>query len=303
MSKAIRPWLQLIRLPNVVTAAADSIAGCLLATGSLAAPARWMPLAAASIVLYASGTALNDVFDFEVDRAERPNRPLPSGQVSRRTAAWLGGLGLVLGPALATLSGRSASAIVALILSFCILAYDAGMKHNWLGPAFMGACRGLNLLLGLSLAPALAGPAGWFAAGLYGLYVAGITIISRSEVSGGSRTGLVAGLAFQDLAILGLAAVALQHSQFPHSSPERPLIPLEGLLVLGLVALAVNSSASRAVAQPIPSLIQKHIKTSLLALVWLHVGVVAGVRGVEPAAIVASLWVPAFLLGRWLYST
>ena len=50
------------------------------------------------MVLYASGTALNDVFDFEIDRAERPGRPLPSGRVSSRSAAWLGGLGLVLGP-------------------------------------------------------------------------------------------------------------------------------------------------------------------------------------------------------------
>ena len=50
------------------------------------------------MVLYASGTALNDVFDFEVDRAERPGRPLPSGRVSSRSAAWLGGLGLAARP-------------------------------------------------------------------------------------------------------------------------------------------------------------------------------------------------------------
>src|ERR1700677_320330 len=105
----IRPWLQLIRLPNVLTAAADSLAGWLLATGSAADPGRWLPLAAASIVLYASGTALNHVFDLEIDRAERPNRPLPSGQVSRRTAAWLGGAGLVLGPILAFASWSAAS--------------------------------------------------------------------------------------------------------------------------------------------------------------------------------------------------
>jgi 4-hydroxybenzoate polyprenyltransferase len=303
MTTTIRPWLQLVRLPNVVTAAADSLAGCLLATGSLAAPGRWLPLAAASMVLYASGTALNDVFDFDIDRAERPNRPLPSGQISRRTAAWLGGLGLLLGPVLAGLSGSMASALVGVVLALCILSYDGGMKHTWLGPVFMGGCRGLNLLLGLSCAPAFAGPAGWFAACAYGLYVAGITVVSRSEVSGGSRAGLVAGLTFQNLAIVGLAGVALAHGQFPQSSVDRPLIPIEGLLILALVALAVNSSASRAIAQPIPPLVQKHIKTSLLALVWLHVGVVAGVRGVEPAALVAILWLPAFILGRWLYST
>src|SRR5271167_1422843 len=128
MSKTITAYLQLIRLPNVVTAAADSLTGWLLVTGTLAEPRRWLPLVAASMVLYASGTALNDVFDFEVDRAERPNRPLPSGQVSRRTAAWLGGLGLFAGPALACMSGSAAGGIVAVVLAFCILGYDAGIK-------------------------------------------------------------------------------------------------------------------------------------------------------------------------------
>ncbi len=301
--QTIRPWLQLIRLPNVVTAAADSLAGWLLATGSLAEPRRWLPLAASSMVLYASGTALNDVFDFEIDRAERPNRPLPSGQVSRRTAAWLGGLGLVLGPVLAYLSGTAASGIVAAVLAFCILGYDGGMKHTWIGPVFMGACRGLNLLLGMSCVPGLAGPIAWFAASAYGLYVAGITVVSRSETSGGNRGGLLTGLALQDLAIVGLAAVALAHRHFPKPDPERPLIPLEGLLVLALVAFAVNSSAARAIERPIPELIQKNIKSSLLALIWLHVGVIAGVRGLEPAAMVAVFWLPAYVLGRWLYST
>src|SRR5262249_7892817 len=97
MPKTLTAWLQLIRLPNVVTAAADSFAGWLLVEGSAIPPGRWLPLAATSMVLYASGTALNDVFDFEIDRVERPSRPLPSGRISRRTAAWLGGLGLLIG--------------------------------------------------------------------------------------------------------------------------------------------------------------------------------------------------------------
>jgi hypothetical protein len=301
--KTIRPWLQLIRLPNVLTAGADSLAGWLLVTGSSAEPGRWLPLVVSSMVLYASGTALNDVFDFEIDRSERPNRPLPSGQISRRAAGWLGGLGLLLGPALAGMSGTPASGIVAAVLAVCIVGYDGGMKHTWLGPVFMGACRGLNLLLGMSCVPGLAGPIAWFTAITYGLYVAGITVVSRSEAFGGNRGGLLAGLALQDLAIVGFAGVALAHRHFPQPDPERPLIPLEGLLVLALVAFAVNSSAARAIERPIPELIQKNIKTSLLALIWLHVGVIAGVRGLEPAALVALLWVPAFVLGRWLYST
>jgi len=137
----------------------------------------------------------------------------------------------------------------------------------------------------------------------YGLFVAGITVISRSEVHGGSRTGLVAGLWLQNLALLGLAGLAMQHRRFPSPAPDRPLIPIEGILVLALVALAVNAAASRAIKQPAPELIQKAVKTGILSLIWLNVGLVAAVRGVGPACIIAALWVPAYLLGRWLYTT
>jgi 4-hydroxybenzoate polyprenyltransferase len=303
MPSTLRALLQLVRLPNVVTAAADSLAGWLLVTGSAAEPGRWLPLVSASMILYASGTALNDVFDLEVDRAERPGRPLPSGQVSARLAAWLGGLGLLIGPALALASGSMVSGIVAAALAGCILLYDAGLKHTPLGPAFMGACRGLNLLLGMTHAPELGGPAAWCASAAYALYVAGITLVSRSETRADDPRGLVAGVTLQDLAILGLAAVAMSHRRFPHPTPGRSLIPLEGLLVLGLVGLAVNRAAARAIRQPTPRSIQQAVKTGILALVWLDVGLVAAVRGVEPAALVAVLWVPAFVLGRWIYST
>jgi UbiA prenyltransferase family len=303
MFNRILASLQLIRLPNVVTAAADSLAGWLLVTGSVSDPGRWLPLAAASMVLYASGTALNDVFDFEIDQAERPGRPLPSGQVSRTTAAWLGGLGLLAGPALAWASGSAASAIVAVALAVSILAYDARLKHTWLGPVLMGSCRGLNLLLGMSHDPALGGAIGWCTALAYGSYVAGITVVSRSETSGGARGGLLAGVVLQDLALVALAAAAFGHQRFPYPDLERPLIPLEGLLVLALVALAVNTTAARAIQAPVPSRVQQTVKTGILSLVWLHVGVVAAVRGLEPAALIALLWVPAFILGRWLYST
>ncbi|MGO9470501.1 MAG: UbiA family prenyltransferase [Isosphaeraceae bacterium] len=303
MPRTVTSYLQLVRLPNVVTAAADSLAGWLLAMGSFAEPSRWVPLTVASMVLYAAGTTLNDVFDFDIDRAERPNRPLPSGQISRRTAAWCGAIGLLFGPAIALLSGSSASGLVAAILAVCILGYDAGLKHSAFGPLLMGGCRGLNLLLGMTHAAGLAGWAGWSAAIAYGLFVAGITVISRSEVHGGSRKGLVAGLWLENLALLGLAGLALQHRRFPIPAPDRPLIPIEGILVLALIALAVNAAASRAIRQPTPELIQKAVKTGILSLIWLNVGLVAAVRGVGPACIIAALWVPAYLLGRWLYTT
>ena len=296
-------YLQLIRLPNVVTAAADSLAGWLLVGGSVSETRHWLPLVAASMVLYASGTALNDVFDLEVDRLERPDRPLPSGRVPTRWAVRIGGLGLGLGPALALLSGSPISGIVALILAGCILAYDAGWKGTPLGPALMGACRGLNLLLGMTHAPALGGPVAWFAAAAYGLFVMGITVVSRSETRADDPRGFLTGLTTQQLAILGLAAAAMAHRLFPDPAPDRPLIPLEGILVLAMVAIVVNVVAARAIRDRTPRSVQALVKTGILSLVWLEVGLVAAVRGPQPAAMVAALWVPAFILGRWLYST
>lgn len=303
MRGKVAAYLQLIRMPNVLTAAADSLTGWLLVGGSMAEPSDWLPLVSASMVLYAAGTALNDVFDIEIDRAERPNRPLPSGQVPFGTAAGLGGIGLALGPVLAMAGGSIAAIVVAVILAACILAYDAGVKHSPFGPVFMGSCRGLNLLMGMAHSPRLGGPAAWSTAATYALFVVGLTAISRSETREGDRRGLIAGLTILDLALLGLAAVAMAHHSFPSPATDRPLIPLEGLLVIGLVALLVNQAAVAALKQPSPQTIQRTVKTGILSLVWLNVGLVAAVRGVEPAAIVAAFWVPAFLLGRWLYST
>ena len=303
MTRSLIPLLQLIRLPNVLTAAADSLAGWLLGGGSLGEAGRWAPLAIASMVLYAAGMALNDVFDAEIDRQERPGRPIPSGRVSRSFAGGLGAIGLVVGPLVAGLSGSFTSLIVAGVLAAVILAYDAGLKRTVLGPGVMGACRGLNLLLGLTHVPALGGPVTWLAAAMYGLFVCGITWISRSETESGRTGNLLVGLTVQDLALIGLMAAALQPGKYPNPLPGRPLIPLEGLLVLALVALAVNLAASRAIYQPVPAVIQKTVKTGILALVWIDVGLVAAVRGPQAAAAIAGLWVPAYLLGRWLYST
>lgn len=303
MTRSLIPLLQLIRLPNVLTAAADSLAGWLLGGGSLGEAGRWAPLAIASMVLYAAGMALNDVFDAEIDRQERPGRPIPSGRVSRSFAGGLGAIGLVVGPLVAGLSGSFTSLIVAGVLAAVILAYDAGLKRTVLGPGVMGACRGLNLLLGLTHVPALGGPVTWLAAATYGLFVCGITWISRSETESGRTGNLLVGLTVQDLALIGLMAAALQPGKYPNPLPGRPLIPLEGLLVLALVALTVNLAATRAIYQPVTAVIQKTVKTGILALVWIDVGLVAAVRGPQAAAAIAGLWVPAYLLGRWLYST
>ena len=167
----------------------------------------------------------------------------------------------------------------------------------------MGACRGLNFLLGMTHAAALGGPIAWIAALAYGVYVAGITIGSRSEAVGGPVRLSSRGCCSNWPPSLLWRPSASPPRDFRARTLPGPVIPLEGMLVLALVALALSVAASRAIERPVPVLIQKYVKTGILSLVWLHVGLVAAVRGPELALPIAALWLPAFLLARWLYST
>lgn len=303
-----KPYLQLVRLPNVFTAAADSLAGWLLLRGSLSEPRRWMSVVLASMAIYAAGIALNDFFDIEIDRRERPGRPLPSGAVPRRFALGLAIVLLLVGLLTAFEGGRAAGLVTSTLLITCVVLYDAGLKRTGLGPFVMGACRALNLLLGMTAAAWPLPDVSWLAAAGYGLFVVGLTWVSRSETETGRPLGVASGLVVQNIALLLLATTCLAPTRFSVAGgdtavPLAGLSPFLGVAVLAILAVVINRAAGRAVANPVPATIQAAVKTSVLALVWLNVALVAAVRGPEFALIVASLWIPAYLLARWLYAT
>lgn len=300
---ALKPYLQLVRLPNVFTAAADGLAGWLLVTGSFERPEAWVPLVLASACTYAGGITLNDVFDAEVDRVERPSRPIPSGRVGRTTAGVLGGSLLALGLVLAAVSGTRYGWAVASALILCVLAYDAWGKRSALGPEVMGACRSLNFLLGMSAAARLGGPVCWLAAASYGLFVAGVTWVSRSEVETGRWKNVALGAALQNLAFAGLIAAGVSAHRFPSPSAGTTGWVAAGVLFLLGLGAAVNVRTVGALKRPEPAVIQRAVKFAILSLVWLHVGLVLAVRGPAEAAAVGVLWVPAAYAGRWIYST
>ncbi len=115
-------------------------------------------------------------------------------------------------------------------------------------------CRSLNFCRGCRPTPT-GGPGGWLAASAFGLFVAGVTWISRHEAgdeADDSRArGVVAGMAVQDLAILGLIAAALRVFPFPGgrrlpADRRRP----EGLPVLPPTAWAINRADARAFRDP-----------------------------------------------------
>lgn len=200
--------LALIRPPNVFTAFADSLAGLvvLLALG-IAVPDRACAIVLASGCLYLSGIVLNDVFDRHVDARERPTRPIPSGAVALPVAIALGAGLMAAGIAIAWWIGR-APGTLSIFLTQSILLYDAGLKKTIVGPIVMGACRGLDLALGIACGLPLDTP--WPAIAIAGpivlaLYVAGLTYIARDEVDGNTTRRARTGLAL--LAVLGAAVL------------------------------------------------------------------------------------------------
>ncbi len=194
-SRPTRAWLQLLRVPNLLTVPGDPIAGFLLASspGSVFTPAAWMALAA-SLLFYSAGLLLNDWADYKTDALERPQRPLPQGLISRKKALLVFFILLISALALSWSISRSAGQIgSALALLLCL--YNLGLKQvPAIGPLAMGACRGLSLLLGAAAAgaPAFAGAAG-FAATFLTLYIAIVTHMAARETRGGRITPNVIG--------------------------------------------------------------------------------------------------------------
>ena len=296
----LRAYLELVRLPNLFTAMADAAMGFLLVGSS----DLWVLglLMAASTLLYASGMVLNDVFDFSFDARERRHRPLPSGRVPMGMARWLGWELLILGVATAWavgfLAGHLVPGVVGCLLAACIVAYDAGLKQTPLGPVAMGACRMLNVLLGISVTAAPWQTEHWLVAGGIGVYVAGITWFARTESRTSGRVQLVLALAVM---LSGIALLAW----FP-SFAEEPFRP-ESLrryrLLMTVLGLLIGWRCFRAVLDPIPARVQMAVGHAILSIVVLDAAVCYIARGTTAAVCVLTLLAPAMLLRRWFQST
>jgi 4-hydroxybenzoate polyprenyltransferase len=190
-----RDLVELVRAPAALSVPGDILCGA-AAAGVPHSP-RTAALVTSAVCLYWAGMALNDFADREVDAAERPERPIPSGRVRPATAlavaSGLTGAGL----ALAIAGGGRRALGFAAPLATAIWGYDLMLKATFAGPAAMAACRGLDVMLGASTGrPGAAVPA----ALAVGTHTYAVTLLSRSEVSGATprqvkRAAAIGGLA------------------------------------------------------------------------------------------------------------
>ena len=202
-----RGYLELVRPANVATALADVLAG--YAVAGLGSPGLgWLLLSTAC--LYGGGVVLNDVFDRR-PRSDRAARTADTERArvrsaSRRGSAWACS---PPGSSRRRVANRGAG-MVAGATAACVLLYDAwGKRQGLLGPLNMGMCRGLNLLLGISAAPAMLSEA-WPLALLPLVYITAVTAVSRGEVHGGRREVAAFALISLSLVLAALLALALR---------------------------------------------------------------------------------------------
>ena len=285
----LRALLSLTRPANLVTAIADVLAGMAIAgyfhnSAPPPAPVGW--LCVATVGLYGGGVVFNDVFDAELDAIERPERPIPSGVVSKNQATALGSVLFAAG-IVASFMVNETAGLLAVAITVASLVYDRFGKHNnLLGPLNMGLCRGLNLLLGVSILPDQVMPWAWV--GLVPIvYIAAITMISRGEVHGGSSTTLRAAGLLYALVIGCVAALAQRKQQLGTALPF--------LLLFGYY---IFPPLWRAVREPIGRNIGLAVRAGVLSLIVMNAAWVAAFANFPLAMIVFCLLPLSRLLAK-----
>ncbi len=292
--KKLTGYLRLMRPANIVTAVADILAGIAIA-GTLYFSqfdiAAIILLCLSTAFLYGGGVVMNDVFDAELDKVERPERPIPSGLIKKSSAATFGILLLLFGIACAAISNLHhqfpASVIIATLIAVAAVVYDKWMKHHsFFGPLNMGICRGLNLLLGMSIyVPAV--NFYWAFAIVPVLYIFAITMVSRGEVHGGKKKTLFWALGLYMIVIFSIGATSVRSETFLQTLP---FIILFGVMIL--------IPLYKAIKNPIGPNIGKAVKSGVISLIIMDAAWAAAFGDIKLAFIILTLLPISMLLAR-----
>jgi 4-hydroxybenzoate polyprenyltransferase len=294
VSQRLKEYLLLIRLPNVFTTPSNILAGYFAAvTVAEANIAQLIALMVSSGLLYVGGIVLNDYFDIEIDKRERPTRPLPSGNISKRHALAIAIVALLIANTIALVVGPI-SLVVSLALTFAIIAYDHRLKHGILGPFAMGGARFLNVILGASPvllyisnhSYAIVGAA---AASLF-LYIVVITILSKKEAGNERPNSTMASfMIFGVISAIAALGLVLQ-------------LQLAFLLNLSIFAVVMIVTIKQHLAKELPS-VQKAVRNMVISIIIIDSVFVTGTVGLPYGLATLLLVVPAVVLAKKLYVT
>lgn len=148
-------------------------------------------------VLNAASNALNQICDLEIDRVNKPDRPLPSGRLTLRTAwifvTWAYATAIVLAWIVAP-GGRRECFWIVLVAAAMTVLYSVPpvrtKRHGVLANVTIAIPRGVLLkVAGWSAVKTVAGVEPWFIGGVFGLFLLGATTTKDFADIEGDRLG------------------------------------------------------------------------------------------------------------------
>lgn len=240
--------------------------------------------------LYAGGIVFNDVFDAGLDRVERPERMIPSGIITEKAAKRYGCILFIIALISSALVSIT-SFVVACTIVVLALLYDSKSKHHSLaGPLNMGLCRGCNLLLGISLMPAVL-KQNFYLAIVPVIYIFAVTTISRDEVHGGKRKNLATAF------ILYLLVFFILYMVCRHTGVYA------GLWIVLPFCIAVMTPLYNAWQAPYAKNIVKAVKAGVLSIIFLDAAWAAIHQQVLLCGLILCFLPFSILLGKYFAIT
>jgi lysylphosphatidylglycerol synthetase-like protein (DUF2156 family) len=291
---SVRDYLVLVRLPNLFTLPSNILVG-IGAISSLAFTfasfTQFLLLVTISVLLYCVGIVLNDLYDFDIDKKERPNRPLPSGKISRRSAIGLVAIFSTLALILSLLVSFS-TLVISSILFLAIFGYDKYLKNTYAGPFTIATARAMNILLGTSVSFRSVDSYSQIVTLTFVLiitfvYVSLIGFISRYEVHGFSdNTKLLLPPAIVAIVIFSIILFSLMG-----------FFKLESLIILSLFSFIIIISFSRIYRRD-SGRTQQIVRNMILSIIVLDSTFLTGIIGIELGLAVLTLMVPLLVLAN-----
>ena len=284
--------LRLGRISNLPTVWTNVLVGATLAGASLTEPRLPLLMLALSL-FYVGGMFLNDAFDRDFDAEHRPERPIPSGQVSAHQVFTFGFGLLVLGMVFVATASRGPQGIPAwralaasAALAAAIVFYDAHHKGNALSPLVMGLCRVFVVLTAAYAVTAALPAVVLLAAGALLCHLIGLTYIAKQEHL--DRIG--------SLWPLGFLAVPVAYGVTLALSVPTTWLPLALYVGVLLFALALLRRRARG---DVP----RAVVTLIAGMSVLDGVVLAGAGQIVAAVLAIGAFALTLVLQRWVSGT
>ena len=257
-------FVRITRPHNAVVAGLTALVGYLIATGTLTPPSLLLAVVVALIT--AGGNVINDVYDVEIDRINRPERPIPAGEISLAGAKAYTAV-LFAGGLLVAASTTPLCFAIALANSGILVAYAVRLKGI---PAFGNLAVAYLTASVFLFGGAFAGVEGL----VQNLLLAAITFLATiarevlkdaedvdGDAAGGARTlPMIIGIRRTGMLAFACACGAVVVSLLP-SGDWWGLFYLAGIAVVDLVILF---GAFRGLSCTTPGCVRESNATSIL---------------------------------------